>query len=73
MLMGAELTLGQGKTYGLLMTQIASVRDRIQVLNQATFHAGYVYAPFRPKRSFESKIRYRFTGRMPALPIDIED
>jgi hypothetical protein len=71
MLWARDMTIGQGEVAGLLMRQIVDARAHVSILNESSFALGY--QPFKPKRSFQTKVHYRFTGRMPALAIDLED
>ena len=43
------------------------------VLDRATFDVGYAYVPFMPKHSYQVQHRYRFSGKLPLLPIHIDD
>jgi len=73
LVLAADISLGHSDTSTLLMRQIHEVERHVLELQHGTFFGGTVYVPFLAKRSFEIRPRYRFTGRMPFLPLEIDD
>jgi hypothetical protein len=67
-----DLTLGQSDTCGLLMRQMETAYEHVELLNRSTFKVGLAYLPFAPKGSFEVRSRYRFSGKMPVLPFHLD-
>jgi len=68
-----DLTLGQSPTSGQMMHRIQDAYKHVMVLNQGTFEVGSTYLPLAPKRSYEVRPRYRFSGRLASLPFRFDD
>jgi len=71
-ILATGLTFGQSESSWLLQRQIEKALDHLNMLDPRSFQIGS-YSPFKPKRSFTTKVRYRLSGRMTPLPLDLEE
>lgn len=72
-ILARDLTLGQSDTNAILRRQIENVYHHVAFLQRGTFEIGSAYLPFAPKRSYDVRSRYRFSGRLASLPVHIDD
>jgi hypothetical protein len=68
-----EVTRGQSDTSGLLTGRMNQAYDHLMLLHSSAFSVVSHYSPFLPKRTFEIRPRYRFSGPMPSLEFHLDD
>jgi len=72
-LLAHELTVGNGDAYDLWMNRIQSVSNHVAILQRESLGLKPGYIPFRPRHTFEVRSRYRYAGKMPALPYRLDE
>ena len=71
-ILAQHLTLGHSESSVMVGREIERVYEHVSLLNQGVFNIGY-YSPFPPRRSFRSKVRYKFSGRTSPLPFSFDE